>query len=71
MRWTKRNIRASLVAAALAGFFFSLPQTSLATGRTQSSDAALTTQTEELLAANGFYASLYKSQFEMAPADSL
>jgi ATP-binding cassette subfamily B protein len=26
---------------------------------------------EELLAANGFYASLYKSQFEMAPADSL
>jgi ATP-binding cassette subfamily B protein len=26
---------------------------------------------EELLAANGFYASLYKSQFEIAPADSL
>jgi ATP-binding cassette subfamily B protein len=26
---------------------------------------------EDLLAANGFYASLYKSQFEMAPADSL
>jgi ATP-binding cassette subfamily B protein len=26
---------------------------------------------EDLLAANGFYASLYKSQFEIAPADSL
>jgi ATP-binding cassette subfamily B protein len=26
---------------------------------------------EELLAANGFYATLYKSQFEIAPADSL
>ena len=26
---------------------------------------------EELLAAQGFYASLYKSQFEIAPADSL
>jgi ATP-binding cassette subfamily B protein len=26
---------------------------------------------EELLVANGFYASLYKSQFEIAPADSL
>jgi ATP-binding cassette subfamily B protein len=26
---------------------------------------------EELLAANGFYAQLYKSQFEIAPADSL
>ena len=26
---------------------------------------------EELLAAKGFYASLYKSQFEIAPADSL
>jgi ATP-binding cassette subfamily B protein len=26
---------------------------------------------EELLAANGFYASLYRSQFEMTPADSL
>ena len=26
---------------------------------------------EELLAANGFYASLYKSQFEITPADSL
>ena len=26
---------------------------------------------EELLAKNGFYASLYKSQFEIAPADSL
>jgi ATP-binding cassette subfamily B protein len=26
---------------------------------------------EELLSANGFYASLYKSQFEIAPADSL
>jgi ATP-binding cassette subfamily B protein len=26
---------------------------------------------EELLAAQGFYAQLYKSQFEIAPADSL
>jgi osmotically-inducible protein OsmY len=62
MRWTKRNIRASLVAAALAGFFFSLPQTSLAAGRTQSSDAALTTQTEDP-AASAAAARLDKKQY--------
>lgn len=43
MIWTMRNIRAALVATVLAGIFFSLPQTSLAAGKTQSSGATVVT----------------------------
>jgi osmotically-inducible protein OsmY len=44
MTWTKQKTRAALVAAALAGFFFSLPQTSLAAAQAQSSGATATAQ---------------------------
>jgi hyperosmotically inducible periplasmic protein len=44
MTWTKRKTRATLVATALAGFFFSLPQSSLAAGQVQSAGATTTAQ---------------------------
>jgi hyperosmotically inducible periplasmic protein len=67
MTWTKRNTRAALVATALAGFFFSLPQTSLAAGQEQNSGATATAQ-DESLANSEAAARLNKKQYSNVKA---
>jgi osmotically-inducible protein OsmY len=62
MTWTKRKTRATLVAAALAGFFFSFSHSSLAAPQAQSSDATATAQ-EQNPAASEAMARLNKKQY--------
>ena len=62
MTWTMRKPLAALVAAALAGFFFCLPQNSLAAGQAQNSDAKGTAQTDNP-AASEAVARLNKKQY--------